>query len=113
MTVKTFIIAAFFFSLISCETCRVTSVKDAHHYEAMGYPTRIAVYRVGMDGKVAGMGRWDYHAQAQVRAHDRWLWVDTIGALSEIPAYSIEHEEVYYWRPGDYEAFLKKNGAYN
>ena len=40
--------------LSACQTCRVTSCEDAFEYEAKGYQTRIAIYPVGLDGKLWG-----------------------------------------------------------
>lgn len=97
--------------LVSCQTCRVTSCEDARYWASQGHETRIAVYRVGIDGKIAGLGRWDYHAQAQALVGDRWLWISWHG-LSEHPTYHID-DEIYYWQPSIYEAFLKQKGAYH
>lgn len=96
--------------LTSCTTCRVTSCEDAKRYSSQGYETRIVVYKVGVDGKFAGLGRWDYHAQAQVLIGDKWYWISS--GLSEVSTYTIKDNEMYYWQPSIYEAYLKQQGAY-
>jgi hypothetical protein len=97
--------------LVSCQTCRVTSCEDARYWASQGHATRIMVYRVGIDGRVAGLGRWDYHAQAQALVGDQWRWVSGHG-LSDYPEYTIDGE-VYEWQPSIYEAFLRKEGEYH
>jgi hypothetical protein len=98
-------------ALASCQTCRVTSVEDAKHYRSQGYEVRIAVYRVGLDGKLMGLGIWEYHAQAQAKVNGEWLWIDG-NILSEKPTYTIDND-IWYWQPEIYEAVLKQNNAYN
>lgn len=97
--------------LCGCTTCRVTSVEDAGKFANEGYQTRIAVYKVGTDGLIVGMGLWDHHAQAQVLVGNEWKWVN-MDSFHDSPAFSIENNEIYYWRPVDYAAFLKQKGKY-
>ena len=106
------LLAAFLLCLCACQTCRVASCEDARCWASQGHETRIMVYKVGIDGKVAGLGRWDYHAQAQVLVNDRWLWVSGHG-LSDYPSYTVENNEMYEWQPSIYEAFLRQQGAYH
>ena len=100
-----------FLSLFSyCQTCRVTSIEDALEYQAKGYETRVAIYRTGMDGLIAGGFLWTHHAQAQALVNGEWKWVD--GKVQEGPKFSVEGE-VILWRVTDYEAYLKQQGRYN
>ena len=100
-----------FLSLFAyCQTCRVSSIEDAHHYEAQGYQTRIAVYKTGVDGLLAGGFLWTHHAQAQVFVNGQWRWVD--GKVQEGPRFTVDGE-IILWRVTDYEAYLKQQGRYN
>lgn len=97
--------------LWACETCRHQSVQDAEYWQGHGYKVRIVVYRTGIDGELAGLGRWKYHAQAQVFKDSRWWWVDD--GLNEGPTYTIgDKEQCWPWRLEDYRAFLVKAGKY-
>lgn len=97
--------------LVACATCRKTAVEDAHYWQSKGYETRIAVYKVGTDGLIAGLGIWQHHAQAQVFKNNRWRWA--MGdVLSDESVYSID-KDIWYWQVGIYEAYLKQQGAYN
>jgi len=95
----------------SCSTCRRIAVEDALSYQAKGYLTRIAVYKVGSDGLIAGLGIWEHHAQAQVFVEGEWKWISG-GEISDSPEYSIDGE-IYYWDAGIYRAVLEKEGKYN
>lgn len=108
---KTLVAIGVLFLLTSCSTCRVTSIEDAKYYQARGYPVRIAVYKVGTDGKIMGMGMWTHHAQAQVKVGDEWLWADG-DTLSKRPTYTVDND-IHYWQPEIYEAYLKQNNTYN
>lgn len=107
---KTLVAIGVLFLLTSCSTCRVTSIEDAKYYQSQGYPVRIAVYRVGTDGKVMGMGMWTHHAQAQVLVGSEWKWVNS--GLQDEPQYSIDGD-IHYWQPSIYESYLKQKNAYN
>ena len=95
------------FFLLSCSTCRLTSIQDAKYYQSQGYEVRIAVYQVGLDGLIAGLGQWEYHAQAQVLVNGQWKWVS--GGLQDEPEYTVDGE-IYYWDAGIYEAYLRMQG---
>jgi len=97
--------------LCSCKTCRVTSVEDAIAYNVMGYETRIAIYRTGIDGKLWGAFMWTHHAQAQVYVNNRWKWVGMLG-LSDRPTFSIANGEIHYREVTEYLLFLRKNNLY-
>lgn len=96
--------------LTSCHTCRVTSCEDAQYYKSQGYSTRIAIYHIGLDGRLYGAFIWKYHAQAQVKMDNEWKWVGKFGP-SDNPTFSIQGD-IYYWQPEIYEAYLKQQGAY-
>lgn len=98
-------------ALVSCTTCRKISIDDAHRWESKGYQVRIVVYRVGWDGKIAGLGIWEYHAQAQVLIDGEWKWVDG-DTVSDHPTYSIDGE-MWYWNVNIYQAVLEQHGKYN
>ncbi|MHB8109000.1 MAG: hypothetical protein ACYDHW_03080 [Syntrophorhabdaceae bacterium] len=98
-------------SLGGCSTCRVASVEDATAYKEMGYNTRIAIYKTGLDGLLWGGFLWTHHAQAQVQVGDNWKWVGTLG-LSDNPSFAISDNEIHYWRVTDYAAFLKQQNKY-
>ncbi len=98
--------------LWGCSTCRRTSVEDADRYSRNGYETRIVVYKTGLDGLISGGFIWDHHAQAQVLVDNEWKWVGPLG-LSDAPSYTIADNEIFYWRPIDYSAFLKQQNRYN
>lgn len=98
-------------TLCTCSTCRVTSVEDATKYTRKGYDTRIAVYKTGLDGLLWGAFLWSHHAQAQVLVENKWKWVGTTG-LSDTPTFTVMNNEIHYWRPTDYAAFLKKVKRY-
>lgn len=108
---KVLLILSVSLALLSCQTCRVTSVEDAKYYRSLGYEVRIAVYRVGVDGKIMGLGIWEFHAQAQAKVDGEWMWIDG-GTLSKRPLYTIDND-IWYWQPEIYEAFLKQQNAYN
>lgn len=95
----------------SCSTCRRIACEDALSYQAKGYLTRIAVYKVGTDGLIMGLGMWTHHAQAQVYVGGEWKWVSG-GEISDSPEYSIDGE-IWYWDAGIYRAFLEQRGKYN
>ena len=100
-------------SLFSCaiHTCRVQSILDAEDYARQGYDTRIAVYRLGFEGKVWGLGIWQYHAQGQVYMDGKWHWLDNAGP-SDSPTYSMADDEIYYWTVNEYKRLLDENGRY-
>jgi hypothetical protein len=93
-----------------CQTCRVTSIEDAHRWQSQGYETRIAVYKTGVDGLIAGAFLWTHHAQAQVKVNNEWKWVD--GGIEKGPRFTVDGE-IILWRVTDYEAYLKQQGRYN
>jgi len=99
-------------SFTGCTTCRVISVEDAERYAQNGYQTRIAVYKVGMDGLLTGGFIWTHHAQAQVLIGNEWKWVEG-RELSDHSTFSIADNEIFYWRATDYSSYLKKTGRYN
>lgn len=66
------------------------------------------MYKVGLDGLIAGLGMWTHHAQAQVKVDGTWKWVSN--GLQDNPDYTIDGE-IYYWQPDIYEMFLKQNNA--
>lgn len=76
-----------------------------------GYETRILVYRVGLDGKIMGLGIWDFHAQCQVKVGDEWKW-SSGGILEDNPEYSMDGE-VYEWQTKIYKGMLQQQGKYN
>jgi len=99
-------------SFTGCTTCRVTSVEDAERFAQNGHQTRIAVYKLGIDGLLTGGFLWTPHAPAQVRVHNELNWVEGSEILSS-PTFTIADNEIFYWRPTDYASFLKKVGKYN
>lgn len=101
------LIVAILIMLFSCQTCRLTSIQDAKYYQAQGYEVRIAVYKVGLDGLIAGLGMWEYHAQAQALVDGEWKWVSN--GLHDEPEYSIGGE-IYYWDVSIYEGYLRMMG---
>jgi hypothetical protein len=98
-------LAIILFFLLSCSTCRLTAIQDAKSYPQ--YETRIAVYRVGLDGLIAGLGMWTHHAQAQVLVNGEWKWVSN--GLQDEPEYTIDGE-IYYWDVSIYEGYLRMMG---
>jgi hypothetical protein len=100
MKAASLILITFLF-LTSCQTCREVSIRDAAKYSQLGYQTRIVVYEVGLDGKIAGLGLWKFHAQAQY-FDGEWKWV---GGQD----YTIDGK-VYYWQPEIYKAVIEKEG---
>lgn len=111
---KTIMIAAIIavLSFTGCTTCRVTSVEDAERFAQNGYQTRIAVYKLGIDGRITGGFLWTHHAQAQVLVDKEWKWVEGPELLNS-PTFTIADGEIHYWRATDYASFLKKVGKYN
>lgn len=104
------IISIVIFFLVSCQTCRKTSIEDSELWASRGYQTRIIVYKVGIDGKLIGMF-WDYHAQAQIFKDNKWVFVNGEN-LSDNSTYSIDGEE-YYWQPSIYKAYLIQQDKFN
>ena len=105
------ILCALSLFLLSCQTCRKTSIDDARYWESKGYQTRVAVYRVGWDGKIMGLGIWEFHAQAQVFINGEWKWADG-DSVSERPMYTIDND-IWYWQVNIYQAVLEQQGKYN
>lgn len=99
-------------SFTGCTTCRVTSVEDAERFAQNGYQTRVAVYKLGIDGLLTGGFLWTHHAQAQVLVENEWKWVEGSELFSS-PTFTIADNEIHYWRATDYASFLKKMGKYN
>ena len=105
-----FLLAAFLLFLVSCQTCRVTSVEDALEYQAKGYETRVAIYPVGMDGLLWGAFLWTHHAQAQVLVDGQWKWVGMV-SLTDTPTFSVQGD-ITYRDAREYHEWLHAQGLY-
>jgi hypothetical protein len=96
-----FVLATFLFA--SCSLCRDIAIRDAKVAVEQGKEARIIVYEVGVDGLIAGMGMWRFHAQAQMKNEKgEWEWTNGRQDYSHKPGGRWD-----VWDPSVFESVVK------